>query len=243
MDHQSETATELQSLLYWSELRKETESTPVGTNWFAAWPKPERNLAMAADNDNEAPPTEIELEMTEDSAEALVRRMAGVEMAEGPDGRTIVVGGDVEFSPTTGRLLRAGNLVFADFTKRRQPFSKVPRAGELLGARLPSGRIVPLDVKTRFRPRSTLSPPLPPAPLSIAVACEARSEIAALLAVMNTRDVHVLDLAVRSQSLSALGVLLGHSGDYARRAAKRHLRKAVAALDRARKEIATKIAA
>lgn len=245
MKQHCDLATELRPLLYWRTLRVEAEATASasGTTWLAAWPKPERDIEMTADNDNEAPPTEIELELSEDTAEALLRRMDGVETANGPDGRTIIVGGDVEYSRTTGRLIRAGNLVFADFTKRRQPFSKSPRAGELLGARLPSGRLVPLDVKTRFRPRSTLPPPPAPAPLSAQAGCEARSEIAALLSIMDTRDVRVLDAALQSQNLNALGSQLGYSGDYARKAAKRDLRKAVAALNEARKEIAKKSAA
>lgn len=235
-------AAELMPLRYWHLLRTEADSDGSGSNWYTAWPQPERDCEMAADNDNEAPPTEIELELTEDTAEALLRRLAGVETSEGPDGRTVIVGGDVEFSPATGRLVRAGNLVFADFN-RRAPFSKTPRAGELLGTRLESGKVIRLDVKARFRPRKTLPPPPMPAPITGQAGFEARNELAALLADLDSHSVRVLDESLRARNLDALGIVLGYRGDYARKAAKRDLRKAVSALEAARKEIQKKIAA
>src|SRR5690606_36944540 len=142
-----------------------------------------------------------------------------VETVDGPDGRVLIVGGDVEFSPTTGRLIRAGNLVFADFTKRR-PFAKAPMAGELLGARSVSGNIVPLDLKSRYRARKTLPPPPLPAPVTGHAGYEARDELAALIAILDDRSVRVLDEALRAKNLAQLGEMLGFSGDYARRAGR-----------------------
>lgn len=232
---------EFAPLRYWRTLRAEADSDGSGTNWYAAWPRPERDFEMVADNDNEAPPTEIEMELKEDSAEALIRRLADVETTIAADGRKIIVGGDIEYSSTTGRLVRAGNLVFADFTKRH-PFSKTPRAGELLGARTTSGRIIPLDVRARYRPRKAVPPPPTPGHVPGHAAFEARDELVALLTVVDERHVRVLDAALQAKNMEALGRELGAQGDYARKAGRAALRRAVAALTAGLEEITKKVA-
>lgn len=136
-------AEEFRPLLSWIELCQAAEADPVQSTWLA-----DAALSFEHENDDDTAPAGSPVEAAEKqwlpksrtAAERLLTRMlAGVVTEERPERvrhtrpdrsvihetrtRTVIVGGDVEFSPFSGRLIRAGDFLFNDgrLDSRREP--------------------------------------------------------------------------------------------------------------------------
>ncbi|WP_439496843.1 hypothetical protein [Bosea sp. (in: a-proteobacteria)] len=128
-------AEKFRSLLKWIALWEAAESDPVQSSWMAA-----AHMVLDRDEDDEAEPIAPSNEGAEEdwlprsktAAERLLAKMlAGVEIEDRPESivrtasdgtlevvetrtRRVVVGGDVEISPFSKRLVRAGDVKFND---------------------------------------------------------------------------------------------------------------------------------
>jgi hypothetical protein len=257
-------AVEFGPLMTWRRLREESESDGVGSSWFAA-------LEVDAENDNQPPPL-VEHELEEDSAQALLRRLGDYKTVVRydsvlrPDGksgfvvaerreRIAIIGegtGRFERYPDTqfrakprsrkkltaaGGIRRCGIAVFTGPEHR-----KSGTAMGTLGYLTRSGAFVPLDVDWDCVERESSAPP-ENVIYDIETITDARQRLEQAMPGLGETHERTLDFALRAKNFTELGAVLGLTGSYAPKAARRALADACAALQRELNVIELKMAA
>lgn len=273
-------------LMTWRRLRAAAESDGLGTNWMGAHEAPEPA------NDNQPARRSMpqrDLDLTEDTAEAVVRRLGNYVAEERPEtiwrrdesgalyvaeqrSRLMLVGhkdGDFERYPGTkfrakprsrrkleapGGVAKCGNAYFSGPEHRIDGFDEGTLCYVDRGRRLRKVEedydMRALDSVGRGKGKQNNNRPpeihVPGAEDII----DARQTLALLQTsrgksgpALSPDNVLVLDVAIRAPNFEDVGLAMGHSGDYAKKAGKRLTISACKALSLGLQEISRKCAA